>query len=565
MDPLTPHLPALVWLLAASALVFFMQAGFAAVEAGAVRHKNSINVALKNVVDLCVSFLAFLVVGYALMFGADASGAGLWGTPTLFLGGIAAADPAGTDVFTAFPMAAFLFQATFCATAATIVSGGVAERCRFLAYVLVTAGMALVIYPLYGHWTWGGGWLADLGFHDFAGSSVVHLLGAGVTAAGLLVLGPRTGRFDADGRPRPIPASSMPLMAVGVCVLAFGWIGFNGGSAPLGPETATIIVKTLTAGCAGGVAALLATWALRGVPAADLVLNGVLGGLVAITAGANCLSLPSAALVGLAGGLAVVAGAALLERWRLDDAVGAVPVHGAAGVVGVLGAGLLVDPAWLAANRPGMGQGSFFLVQALGVTACLLWAVGAGWLLWWLVGRITSLRVGPDEERVGMNYSEHQVPDPVAELVRAATGRAGAVDTDGLGSSDLLPLARGIQDLLERHAALRRHGAGWADATDTLAAAVREQALHLDGAGSAFAAACAATRTSLGHISAALSGRTDPGLAVVADLIIHLDLRLARCEDDMPRSAVLRDRLQRAGGDLGDLAAAMRAGRQVRA
>ena len=419
----TAALPALAWLLCASALVFFMQAGFTAVEAGAVRHKNSINVALKNVVDLCASFAAFFVVGFSLMLGAGWEPFGIVGTPRLLLDGVAAVDPAGTDVFTTFPRAMFLFQVTSCSTAATIVSGGVAERCRFLAYVLVSSGVAGVPYPLFGHWVWGGGWLADLGYHDFAGSSAVHLLGAGVTAAGLLVLGPRAGRFADDGSVRRIPASSLPMQALGVFILAFGWIGFNGGSAELGVQTPTIIMATLAAGCFGGLAVKLLVWAARGAPEADLILNGVLGGLVAITAGANCVSLPAAALIGMLGGGAVVFGTWAMQRLRLDDAVGAVPVHGFAGVVGVLAAAVFVDPAWLQANRPGLGQGGFLAVQAVGIAACIGWSFAGGLPLWWLVGRVTSLRIGVDEELVGMNHSEHKVDDALQGLLQA-TGSA---------------------------------------------------------------------------------------------------------------------------------------------
>jgi Amt family ammonium transporter len=296
------------WTLTCAALVLFMQAGFCCLEAGMVRHKNSINVALKNVADMCCSFAAFFVLGYGLMFGATQSG--MIGTPLLFLHD---ADP---DT-----ILAFLFQVTFCATAATIVSGGVAERCRFLPYVIAAVVIGLGIYPTFGHWVWGGGWLSDMGYHDFAGSSVVHMVGAGIALAGIQILGPRAGRFGEDGKPRDIPSSNMPLVAVGVVILTFGWIGFNGGSGPLSASTPLIVTNTLLAACFGGLVVMLVSWAYGGLASADLVLNGVLGGLVAITAGADCVTLTASCLIGGAGGLAVVLCTPLLLKLKLDDAV----------------------------------------------------------------------------------------------------------------------------------------------------------------------------------------------------------------------------------------------------
>ena len=311
------------WTLVCAALVLFMQAGFCCVEAGSVRHKNSINVALKNIIDLCASFSVFFLVGYSLMFGV--SKAGFLGTPHFALSDIANDDLLG-----------FLFQATFCSTAVTIVSGGIAERCRFLPYLLMSIVIGTIIYPIYGHWVWGGGWLGEMGFKDFAGSSVVHMIGAGVALAGIQTLGARSGRFDAQGRTSKIPASNMPLVAIGVVILTFGWIGFNGGSAALSNETPMIITNTIIAACFGGLMALLGCWAYGGLAAVENVLNGVLGGLVAITACADVVDPQSSMVIGLLGGLAVPIGAYLLERMKLDDAVGAVPVHGLAGIIGII-------------------------------------------------------------------------------------------------------------------------------------------------------------------------------------------------------------------------------------
>jgi len=565
MDPIVAaHLPALAWLITASALVFFMQAGFAAVEAGAVRHKNSINVALKNVIDLCCSFAAYFVVGFALMFGAGWDPWGLIGTPRLFLDGIVAFNPAGTDVYTVFPLGMFLFQVTFCSTAATIVSGGVAERCRFMAYVLVSFGIGGALYPIFGHWVWGGGWLAQIGYHDFAGSSVVHLLGGGITLAGLIILGPRAGRFAADGTPQRIPSSSMPMMALGVFILAFGWIGFNGGSAPLGPETPLIIINTLNAGCFGGLAVMLLVWGLRGVPEADLILNGFLGGLVAITANANCVSLPASAVIGILGGITVVGSTKLLEKLRLDDAVGAVPVHGCAGLVGVLCTGIFVTPDWLAANRPHLSHLQFFSIQGLGALVCFTFAFLGGLLLWWVVGRITSLRIGPDEEAVGMNYSEHQVEDPVAHLttaaLMAAAGKPSMVKLDDVRDGDLLPLARAIQNLVDRQAHSASQGATWAGLLDDLRAAIQEQTLHAGSAAASSDSDLAAARAHLTRISTYLAqvAQRDPFVPVLASLVDELAHRLEAAAEAMPRIKRARDGLRQAGGQLETLAVAMR-------
>lgn len=562
MDP-TPHLPALAWLLISSGLVFFMQAGFLAVESGMVRYKNSINVALKNVVDFCTSFVAFLVLGYSLMFSVSADPIGLIGTPVLFLSDLSLLNNAGTDVFTVFPFAFFLFQATFCNTAATIVSGGVAERCRFMAYVLVSIGIGLIIYPIFGHWAWGGGWLMRLGYHDFAGSSVVHLLGAGITLAGVIVLGARAGRFGPDGKPRTIPASSMPLVALGVMFLAFGWIGFNGGSAPLGAQTATIIINTLNAGAFGAVGVMMLIWALRGVPSADLILNGVLGGLVAITASANVVSIPASCVIGLLGGGAVVIGTRLLERWKLDDAVGAIPVHGFAGIVGVVCTGLFADATWLAETKQ-MTRAHFTTVQVIGTVACIAWGFGAGWVLWKIIGKSTSLRIGPDEEAVGMNYSEHKVEEPLQQLTAAvvdsASGRRDAQVLDMVRDGELAPLARAIQALIRRQTEQRRESANWA-VTLSEVRSMLTQEQHAGGAAARESRSeLADAREAIGDVGKLLERRRleDPTAAVLLDLVRMLERRLDTALAALPRIDRSLERVAAGTGRLDDLAAAMR-------
>lgn len=560
---IAPHLPALVWLLISAGLVFFMQAGFLALESGMVRYKNSINVALKNVVDTCTSFIAFLVIGYSLMFSPSADPIGLIGMPVPFLSDLALLNTAGTDVYTIFPFAFFLFQATFCNTAATIVSGGVAERCRFMAYVLVSFGIGLVIYPVFGHWAWGGGWLARLGFHDFAGSSVVHLLGAGITLAGVVVLGARAGRFGPDGRPRTIPASSMPLVALGVLFLAFGWIGFNGGSAQLGAQTATIIVNTLTAGAFGAIGVMMLTWALRGVPPADMILNGVLGGLVAVTANANVVSIPAACVIGLIGGATVVIGTRLLERWRLDDAVGAIPVHGFAGIAGVVCTGLFADPTWLAESKQ-MTRAHFTTVQVIGAVACIVWGFGTGWLLWKLVGKGTSLRIGPDEEAVGLNYSEHKVEEPLQQLTAAvvdsAAGKRDAQVLDMVRDGELAPLARAIQHLIRRQSEQRREAASWAVTLGEVRSMLTQEQ-HAGGtAARESRAELSDAREAIADVGKLLERRRleDPTAAVLLDLVRMLERRLDAALAALPRVDRSLERVAAGTGRLDDLAAAMR-------
>ncbi len=564
MDPLTtPHLAALAWLLICSGLVFFMQTGFCAVESGMVRYKNSINVALKNVVDFCTSFAAFMVLGYSLMFSPSWDPFGLIGVPVPFLSDLTLVNRAGTDVFTLFPFAFFLFQATFCNTAATIVSGGIAERCRFMAYVLVSIGIGLVIYPVFGHWAWGGGWLARLGYHDFAGSSVVHLLGAGLTLAGVVVLGPRAGRFGPDGKPRTIPASSMTLVAIGVLILTFGWIGFNGGSAPLGAQTATIIINTLNAAAFGAIGVMLLIWALRGVPAADLILNGVLGGLVAITANANVVSIPYSCVIGLLGGAAVVIGTKLLERWRLDDAVGAIPVHGFAGVVGVVCTGLFADATWLAETKQ-MTRGHFLGVQCIGVVACLAWSFCAGWVLWKIVGRGTSLRIGPDEEAVGMNYSEHKVEEPLAQLTAAVVdstaGRRDPAVLDHVGDGELAPLARAIHQLIKRQAQQRRDARSWSETLSEVRGMITQEQ-HAGGtAARESRSEITDTREAMADVTRMLAQwrKEDPTAAVLYDLVRMLERRLDAALAALPRVDRSLDRVAAGTGRLDDVAAAMR-------
>ena len=298
------------------------------------------------------------------------------------------------------------------------------KRCRFLPYLLMSIVIGTIIYPIYGHWVWGGGWLGNgiQGFRRLLGGSYDWSRGC----PGWHSNSRRAQwRFDAQGRTSKIPASNMPLVAIGVVILTFGWIGFNGGSAALSNETPMIITNTIIAACFGGLMALLGCWAYGGLAAVENVLNGVLGGLVAITACADVVDPQSSMVIGLLGGLAVPIGAYLLERMKLDDAVGAVPVHGLAGIIGIIVTPLFMNAEILEAS--GHTRGSLLGVQSLGVIVCCLWSYILGLIMWRCIGLVTPLRIGPFEEQVGLNYSEHKVASSIQDLTQAvafaSTGR----------------------------------------------------------------------------------------------------------------------------------------------
>lgn len=396
------------WVVVASGLVFIMQAGFAMLESGLTRGKNSINVAIKNLTDLGISVICFWAVGYALMFGA--SRYGLFGTTGL-----------GFSPSKFWPMAFFLFQVMFCSTSATIVSGAVAERMRYISYILSTVIMSALIYPVFGHWAWGGalegsasGWLAKLGFVDFAGSSVVHSVGGWVSLAVLLVIGPRSGRYDEAGRPRPINGNNIPMAVLGVMILWFGWIGFNGGSTlSMNEAVAGIVVRTTLAAAAGMVASLAVGWPLLKRPDINLVINGSLAGLVAITANCHCVNELESILIGASGGLITLGCGWLLDRLRVDDAVGAIPVHLASGVWGTLCVGFFGHADLLAT---GLSRAQQIGVQALGVGVCGAWSFGVALLATLALNKISPIRVSREQEMEGLNKAEHGVSTEIYEL-----------------------------------------------------------------------------------------------------------------------------------------------------
>lgn len=411
MNPMHEHrLIDQLWILTASALVLFMQAGFLCVESGLTRTKNSINVAIKNVTDFGVATILFWLFGFGLMFGISYHGVA--GTSGFFqtLNG-------NGGWISSF----FIFQLMFCGTASTIVSGAVAERMSFTAYLLSTTIISVLIYPISGHWAWGGtlantgkGWLAAQGFVDFAGSTVVHSVGGWVSLAALLHIGARIGRFSADGVVQKMNPSNLPLAMLGGIILWFGWLGFNGGSTlALNEAVGPIIAKTLLAGAAGMLTALLLGWIKDGYAEATQPLNGSLAGLVSITAGCHAVNEWQAVVIGLGGGLLIMPTEKLLEKLRIDDAVGAIPVHLAGGIWGTLAVGIFGAPEKLAT---GLGRFEQIGIQALGILCIAAFAFTVAFVLLWFVGKFHSLRVSAEDERTGLNISEHRARTDLLDL-----------------------------------------------------------------------------------------------------------------------------------------------------
>lgn len=404
----------ILWIVLCAGLVFNMQLGFLCLESGLTRSKNAINVAMKNMADLSIAVLLYWCFGFALMFGDSLGG---WiGSSHFFL-----PSNSGQAWHTAF----FLFQVMFCTTAATIVSGAAAERMRFFAYVWTAAMAAGLIYPVFGHWAWGGtfqaqsgnGWLAELGFRDFAGSTVVHSVGGWLALAVIMVIGPRQGRFDRQKRERIMPGSNLPLAMLGGLLLLFGWFGFNGGSAlAFNQHVPGIMINTLLGAMAGTGGAMLLSWLRHQHIDAVWTLNGMIAGLVAITASAHAISGLQALLIGLMGSLVMAAADRLLVRFGIDDAVGAVPVHLAAGVWGTLALGLFAD---LHVLGTGLGRIEQLLAQLQGIISCALWAFGVSYIILRLLNRITPMRVSPDDEQRGLNISEHGSRTELIELLDA--------------------------------------------------------------------------------------------------------------------------------------------------
>ncbi len=416
MDAGTPTLAALMlqeapswdavstlWILLAAVLVFFMQAGFGMVEAGLIRSKNAANVLMKNLMDFCFAALGFFAFGYAIAYGG---GGLLFGTDGWFMFGVSSpVDGLPAEIF-------WLFQAVFAGTAATIVSGAMAERMKFVAYLTYSFLLTAFVYPVVAHWVWGGGWLAGLDFHDFAGSTVVHAVGGAAALVGAWVLGPRIGRFNKDGSPNAIAGHNLPLVTIGVFILWFGWYGFNAGST-LGmgePDVVgRIAMNTTLAPAAGAIAAMLTAWVLFGKPDLTVALNGSLAGLVGITAPCAVVGSGGAIFIGAVAGILVVYGIVWLNRIRVDDPVGAIPVHGLCGVWGTLAVGIFGQAA-LGAPMDGLFYGGGFGqlgTQTLGVAACIGFTMVAMFLVFKAIDSVIGLRVSRDTELRGLDLDEH--------------------------------------------------------------------------------------------------------------------------------------------------------------
>ena len=416
------------WVLIGAALVFFMQAGFAMCECGFTRAKNAGNIIMKNLMDFAIGTPLYWLVGFGIMFGTSSAVFG--GLDFFTRGDYAAILPEGVSFFSYF-----IFQTVFCATAATIVSGSMAERTKFSAYCIYSAVISLLIYPVSGHWIWGGGWLSRLGFHDFAGSTAVHMLGGVCALVGAIMLGPRIGKYDENGKSRAIPGHNLPMAALGVFILWFCWFGFNGGSTVsmtggAAEVAGKVFFNTNLAAATATVATMIITWIRYKKPDVSMTLNGSLAGLVAITAGCDVVNPWAAAIIGILAGAAVVFGVEFLDqKLRIDDPAGAVGVHCINGALGTILTGVFASNAALA--DMGMSRGHFIGVQLLGVGATLLWGGVAITILFTIIKKTIGLRVTPEEELGGLDLPEHGLVSAYADFAPSlgAVNAAMAVDS----------------------------------------------------------------------------------------------------------------------------------------
>ncbi|TGL80309.1 ammonium transporter [Leptospira yasudae] len=402
----------ILWIILSSGLVFFMQAGFLCLESGLTRTKNSINVAIKNITDFGIATLIFYAIGFGFMFGKSADG--FLGIDTFFPE-FSAENP-NVAVF-------FLFQLMFCGTAATIVSGAVAERMKFGAYIVVTAVISAIIYPVFGHWVWGKdlshwetttGWLGKMGFVDFAGSTVVHSVGGWVGLAAMKILGNRSGRYAEDGSIRNITGHNLPLAMLGTLILWLGWIGFNGGSTlAFTGAVPKIIVNTMFAAVSGMASSLIYGWIRLQYAEATLPLNGALAGLVAITASCHAVNSIDSVIIGFVAGILMFESRSLLDKLKIDDAVGAIPVHLTAGIWGTLAVGIFGNPEILGT---GLSRSHQIFVQSIGIFSCGALAFGLSYIVLSAINRFFRFRVSEQNEHKGLNYTEHRATTELIDL-----------------------------------------------------------------------------------------------------------------------------------------------------
>ena len=409
MEQLTELISAVdsFWLFFGGVLVFFMQTGFAMVETGFTRAKNAGNIVMKNLVDFMLGSILYWLIGYSLMYGTGNGFIGLPGEGTFMNGAMDSETMNYTALF---------FQTVFCATSATIVSGAMAERTNFKAYVIYSAAISLFIYPIAGHWVWGGGWLSQLGFHDFAGSAIVHMLGGTLAFMGALILGPRIGKYSKSGKVHVIPGHNIVIGALGVLILWVGWFGFNpastGGLSDGGwLVAAKVFITTNLAACAAAMVTMFYTWIRYGKPDVSMTLNGVLGGLVAITAPCDVVSPVSSVIIGAVGGLLMSLAISFIDqKLKVDDPVGAVSVHGVCGLWGTLSVGLFASEGL---DMTGLFFGGGFKllgVQLLGIVAIVAWAAILGGALFAILKGVGLLRASEEEELKGLDITEHGLP-----------------------------------------------------------------------------------------------------------------------------------------------------------
>lgn len=442
------------WFLIGAALVFWMQAGFAMVETGFTRAKNAGNIIMKNLMDFCIGTVVFSLLGYTLMMGEDALG-GLIGLPNLdmwtdFKEFIASpSDGSFTGAST------FVFNLVFCATTATIVSGAMAERTKFSAYCLYSALISLFVYPIEAHWVWGGGWLSQLGFHDYAGSCAIHMVGGFAALVGAMRLGPRLGKYvrDESGKVikvNAIPGHSITLGALGVFILWLGWYGFNGAAATSASELSSIFMTTTIAPAVATVTTMIYTWIKNGKPDVSMCLNAALAGLVAITAGCDALDALGASVVGIVAGILVVVVVEALDlKLHIDDPVGAVGVHCANGVWGTLAVGLLANPD-APAGLSGLfytGSASLLGIQAVGFASIAVYSVAAMLLVFILIEKLAGIRTSPEDEIAGLDSAEHGLPSsypdfaPSVSKYSAYAAEAGiSVVTGDVPAAEAIPV-----------------------------------------------------------------------------------------------------------------------------
>lgn len=388
------------WVLFAATLVFFMQAGFALVEAGFTRSKNTTNILFKNLMNFCISSIVFWFLGYGIMFG---KGNSFFGEIELF-SNISHSSSLGIP-----NMAFFFLQLVFAATSATIVSGAMAERTKFISYLLYSAVIALIIYPIPGHWIWADGWLSQIGFHDFAGASVIHSVGGWVALVGAAILGPRMGKYK-NGKINAFPGHNITLGTLGVFILWIGWFGFNSGStfSLSNPSlVANIFVTTNAAAAAGGIATLLVTWIRYKKPGLSMTLNGVLAGLVAISAGCDTVTPGGAIVIGFLAGILVVFAVEFFEKiLKIDDPVGAISVHAINGAFGTIMVGFFAKGNGIIGLLYG-GEKDLLITQLTGVVAVAIWSIGTALILFYTLRYTVGLRVSKKEEENGLDYYEH--------------------------------------------------------------------------------------------------------------------------------------------------------------